>query len=69
MLFPVPKSDRELESIRKDIDVFSEALRKYNDYIRYLAQKYDVNIREKGSYTSGIIILNEPELSEGKSIA
>lgn len=59
-LFPVPKDDRELTGIKKDIDYFSKLLDEYNDYIRYLAQKYDGNVGEEELCTRGVIILHEP---------
>lgn len=59
-LFPVPKLDRELTGIRKDINDFFKLLDEYNDYIRYLVQKYDGNIGEEELRTRGIIILHEP---------
>jgi hypothetical protein len=62
-LFPVPKEDRELTGIKKDIDDFFKLLDEYNDYIRYLVQKYDGNIGEEELRTRGIIILHEPKLS------
>ena len=60
-LFPVPKSDKELEGIRKDIDDFFKLLDKYNEFIRYLVQKYHVNIGEEELHTKGVIILHKPE--------
>jgi hypothetical protein len=60
-LFPVPKSDRELEGIKKDIDKFFRSFKEYNDFIRYLAQKYDTNIGEEELSANGVIILHEPK--------
>ena len=62
-LFPVPKSDKELEGIRKDIDDFFKLLDKYNEFIRYLVQKYHVNIGEEELHTKGVIILHNQNLS------
>jgi hypothetical protein len=62
-LFPVPKEDRELAGIRKDIDDFFKLLGEYNDYLRYLAQKYAPNIGKEELCNKGVVILHEPELS------
>jgi hypothetical protein len=58
-LFPIPKSDKELIGIRKDIEDFYKSLQEYNDYLWYLAQKYHANIKEQELSTKGVIILHD----------
>lgn len=55
-LFPVPKSDKELEGARKDIDKFFKVQAEYNDFIKYLVRKYHVNIGEEELRDKGVII-------------
>lgn len=61
-LFPVPKQDRELVGIKKDIHDFFKLLAEYNNYVRYLVQKYAGNIGEEELRSGGVIILHEPKL-------
>lgn len=55
-LFPVPKSDKELEGARKDIDKFFKVQAEYNEFIKYLVHKYHVNIGEEELRDKGVII-------------
>lgn len=62
-LFPVPKEDRQLNGIKKDVDDFFKLLEDYNYYIRYLVQKYNSNVNEEELESKGVIILYESDSS------
>lgn len=60
--FPVTRTDRQMEGIKSDIDNAHKAVEEYNQYLEYLARKYDLDINEEGC-----IFLPLPESTKHKS--
>jgi hypothetical protein len=54
-LFPVPKTDKQLEGIRKDINGYIKLQKEYDEYVICLAKKYS-NIEESELLTKGAVI-------------
>jgi hypothetical protein len=46
-LFPITKSDKEIEGIKSDTLRFNEGVNQYYRYVEYLSRKYQFNVFDK----------------------
>lgn len=48
--FPITQHDKQMDGIKSDIEKSRNAVQEYNEYLEYLAEKYDVNFNEIDDY-------------------
>lgn len=60
-LFPVTKSDKEIEGINSDRLRFNDTVNQYNKYVEYLSRKYHLNVFDK--LRKGFIVSFSPPCS------
>lgn len=60
-LFPITKSDKEIEGINSDTLRFNEAVNQYDRYVEYLSRKYHLNVFDK--LREGFIVSFRPPCS------
>lgn len=53
-LFPVTQTDRQMQGFKLDIDKYRKAVKEYNEYVKHLAKKYNIDINNECRFVSNI---------------
>jgi hypothetical protein len=54
-LFPVTKSDAQLEGIQSDIGKYNNAVRDYNKYAEHLAKEFSIDIYDEMNKSNAVV--------------